>query len=302
MAISLLISLLSANEARAQQDLGHKIPGTLGLDAGVQPDAGVYVSNRFLIFDAASLVDRHGDRIPVDVDINVLTDSVGVGGVYELPRRSTFVGCGVGVPVARMAVGTARPEGTLDRLGIADIYVQPVKLGWRLPHVDLVTGYAFFVPTGRSAEGERGAVSSHSFSHDLSLGGAILFDEARTWRVTALGTYSLNQRRMDIDVTRGDTIQIQGGAGKTLFDLLDVGVVGYAIWQVRDDRGADVPRVLRGARDRAYGLGAEVGMIIPPIRSRVLLRYAHDLDDVARPVGQILLFGLTFSAWKPERP
>src|SRR5690349_1137551 len=68
-AAILAAALLSVRRGRAQQDLGHKIPGTLGLDAGVQAPSGVYVANRILVYGADSLVDRWGDRVPARVEI-----------------------------------------------------------------------------------------------------------------------------------------------------------------------------------------------------------------------------------------
>jgi hypothetical protein len=65
------------------------------------------------------------------------------------------------------------------------------------------------------------------------------------------------------------------------------------LWQVRDDRGSAVPESLRGALDRAFGLGPEIDVTWAAIRSRFTLRYCHDVAVKTRPFGQILLFGVT---------
>jgi hypothetical protein len=75
-----------------------------------------------------------------------------------------------------------------------------------------------------------------------------------------------------------------------------VGLAAYALWQVRDDRGADLPEPLRGARDRAFGLGPEIDITVAPIRSRITLRYCRDVVVNARPLGQVLVVGLTVVA------
>jgi hypothetical protein len=80
--------------------------------------------------------------------------------------------------------------------------------------------------------------------------------------------------------------------------FLDVGMVGYGLWQVSDDSGSAVPAQLRGARDRVGGLGAELAVTIAEARSRVTVRYTHDLAAAARPLGQLLLFDLTFFPWQ----
>ena len=292
--------LLACVRAGAQQDLGHKTLGTLGLRAGAQPETGVYVADQLVFYDTDDLFDRNGARVPLALRIDAVADAVGVSVAYRLPRLATFVNATVSVPLAHVSGQTERAEAGLDRFGLADVYVQPLRLGWRLPHVDLVTGYAFYVPTGRFTPGLRGGVSRAQWSHEFSAGATVAFDRDRTWMLSALASYELNLRKLGIDITRGDTIQIQGGAGKTLFRVLDVGLVGYALWQVRDDRGSALPPVLRGARDRAYGLGVELGVAIPEVRAHLFVRYAHDLAVAARPSGQILIFALRFAPWRPR--
>jgi hypothetical protein len=58
--------------------------------------------------------------------------------------------------------------------------------------------------------------------------------------------------------------------------------------------------VLRGARDRVYGLGPEVVVTIPTIRLRAEARYEWDFGVRSRPQGSIFVFGLTFAAWLPR--
>jgi hypothetical protein len=37
--------------------------------------------------------------------------------------------------------------------GLTDLFVQPVDLGWHLPHADLTAVYGLFIPTGRYEDG-----------------------------------------------------------------------------------------------------------------------------------------------------
>ena len=292
--------LLAATRPAAAQDLGHKVLGTLGLQAGAQPPTGIYVADRFLFWDATELFDRRGRRIPVGVSLRAVADGVGVSGTYELRPLATYVNASVAVPVARVVGSSDRTEASIDRFGLADAYVQPLKLGWRLPHLDLVTGYAFYVPTGRFEPGGGGGVSRGSWSHELSLGHTIYFDRARTRYLSALASWELNGRKLGLDVTRGSSVQIQGGAGASLMRLVDVGVIGYGLWQVSDDSGAALPPALRGTRDRVYGLGLELGVTVAEAHSRVTVRWAHDLAAASRPQGQIVVVGLTWSPWQAD--
>lgn len=292
---------LAPGIATAQQDLGHKMPGTAGLDAGSQPPEGLYVAERALFYHAEDLMDRNGNRLPVNVGLDAFGNGLGVIGVLYLERIATYLTAAVAVPVAHVSLQTDRPEASTDRFGLGDVYVQPLKLGWRWRHFDLGVGYGFYAPTGRFEPGGKEGVGRGHWTHELSLGGTAYPDAARTWSVSALAAYDLNGKKDGVDITRGDTIQIQGGVGKTFLGFLQVGIAAYALWQVRDDRGADLPPLLRGARDRVYGLGPEVGALFPALRSRLVARYEVDVGARARPQGQVLVIGWTFVAVAGER-
>jgi hypothetical protein len=287
-----VVVLLAAGRCAAQ-DLGHKLLGSLGLQAGSQPATGIYVANRLAFYDAKDLFDRHGQRIPLAFDLRSVADSIGVSGTYEVRALATYVNASAAVPLAHVTGTIGDAQASIDRFGLADAWIQPLKLGWRLPQLDLVAGYAFYVPTGRFEPGGTGSVSRGSWSHELSLGHTVYFDRKRTRYFSALASWELNARKLGIDLTRGSTVQVQGGAGATVLRIVDVGVVGYGLWQVSDDSGAALPPVLRGARDRTYGLGVELGVTIAEARSQVTVRYAHDVGAASRPQGQLLVVGLT---------
>jgi hypothetical protein len=80
---------------------------------------------------------------------------------------------------------------------------------------------------------------------------------------------------------------------------VEAGVSINALWQARDDRGADIPPALRGARDRVFGLGPEAAVRIPAIRAQLRARYVWDLDVVSRPKGALLVVGLNVLALRP---
>jgi hypothetical protein len=171
-----------------------------------------------------------------------------------------------------------------------------------MTRTDIVAGYAFYAPTGLYIPRASGSIGHGQWTHEFSLGGMAYFDRAKTWSVSALASYDLNQHKEGIDITRGDTFQFQGGAGKILrlsgkaLQTVGIGVAGYGLWQVRDDRGADLPAALRGARDLALGVGPELSATLAPIRSQITFRYCRDIAVKSRPKGQILVVQLTILA------
>ena len=164
-----------------------------------------------------------------------------------------------------------------------------------------MTGYAFYAPVGSVTqdEGPTG-VSRAQWTHEISFGGTVYFDRRGSWSLSALGAWDINGHKIGIDITRGETFQVQGGVAKTFAGIVSVGPVGYALYQVQNDHGADVPLALVGARDRAFGLGGELDLTLEKGRSQLFFRYVHDLDVQTRPEAQLLFVGVAIRAWKPS--
>ena len=294
-----LASLLVAKTVEAQ-DLGHRLPGLLGLDAGRVPQPGLYVVNRVGYYRADEIRNRQGNVLPIgDVQLRALANGAGVLYTFALSKSGDLVLTVTGAaPLARLTINLeARPEADIDRFGLTDFYIQPARLGWRKSRFDIVASYGLYLPSGISELAGGTGLSSGHVTHQFSAGGTVYADKDRTAFVTALASYELNLRKRRIDITRGDTIQIQGGAGVSRFDRrLEAGLAGYWLRQVRSDRGADIPPFFRGARDRVYGLGPEMAVMIKPIRSQIRARYEWDLGAQSRPKGSIFVIGFAFFA------
>jgi hypothetical protein len=300
-AALVLSGVLAVGTAGAQQqNLGNKILGTAGLDAGKQADPGLYLVNRYLSYGAYAAIDRNGNQLPDRLALAVVSDALGITGTLELKPLATYVGVSVSVPFSRVSRPGDDFQSSIDTFGLADMYFQPLRLGWRLPQVDLVAGFAVYIPTGHFEPGGVRNLGSGQWSRELSLGSTVYLDPDKAWWLSALSSYQSNLSKQNVDIRRGDTLQIQGGAGTGIEDFLALGLVGYALWQVTDNTGTELPVVLEGARDRAFGLGAEVDFLLAPLRSKVIMRYEHDLSARSRPLGQIFVFALAFSAWKPS--
>ena len=297
-----LVAFLLLRTSAHAQDLGHKIPGGVGVDAGAQGPAGLYVADRLFYYAAERLVDCTGAPLPVEgFELDAVGNGLGVLGTLELPN-GTHLSATVALPIAHIAASSDDPRSSIDRFGLGDLYVMPLKAGWRLPHVDVVASYGLYIPTGEFEAGGGTGVGRGFWAHQFSAGGAVFFDDQRRARASILAGYDLNQKKRGVDITRGDTVQLQGGVGVLLWRFVDVGVAGYALWQVTDDRGADVPALLRGARDQVYGLGPEVSVLIPALRTKVGVRHEWDLSAQSRPEGHLWVFSVAVLAWRPAPP
>jgi hypothetical protein len=299
--------LLVLNAASAAQR-APPIPGGLGLDtwtrglgidAGSQGPPGLYLIYRLIDFTANQAHDASGDVLPIPgLRIGAGAHALAVAFTAK-PRNGPYLNAAVSLPLAAVSFHVATPSVALDNVGLADIFVAPLRVGWREPHFDVVTSYGFYAPTGRFDPQDPASVGRGYWINQLSLGGAAYLDTARRHRASVLVSYERNQKRRGIESRRGNLLDVQGGAGTTVYDNVLAGLAWYALWQVSDDKGADLPAALTGGHTRAFGLGPEIDLTIPKLRTRVDLRVEWDFGVVAHPQGVLFVVGAEHLAWMP---
>lgn len=289
----------TAIPAAAQQDLGHKILGGIGIDAGAQSEPGLYIAARVIWYGSTELTDRFGAAVPVQgFDVGAWGGTLGVAYVIK-PASGPYLSFAFSAPVAKLSLSVDDPRAAIDRSGFGDMYVQPLKAGWRWRRFDAVSAYALYVPTGKFEPRGGSGIGRGFWTQQLSLGGEAYLSDDRTRRISVLASYDDNSRKRGIDITRGDTVQLQGGAAFAGTKGAVVGLAGYALWQVTDDKGSDLPPVVRGARDRVFGIGPEVQIALPKIGARAELRLLFEFGARARPEADVIAGGLTYRAWAP---
>src|SRR5262245_55605415 len=88
LTVALLMAgaaLLPAGVARAQEQVGHKLLGTLGADAGMLIPPGVYVVDEFVYYAASRVVDRNGNTVPIPgLDLRAFGNAVALSGTVRI--------------------------------------------------------------------------------------------------------------------------------------------------------------------------------------------------------------------------
>jgi hypothetical protein len=301
LLLVVVVELLCVGGFVDAQDLGHKLPGLIGLDAGTIPPPGLAVIDRFVVYNADELRDRNGNTVPIGPELRAISNAAGISYTFKLPQSCTSFSARAAAPVAGLKLNVQdHPEASVDRFGLADIYIMPLQWGCETGHFDIVASYGLYIPTGQFLLAGGKSVSTGSVTHQFSLGGSIYRNKERTSFITALASYDLNLKKRNIDITRGNIFQIQGGIGVRRHNqILEMGLAGYALWQVTDDRGTDLPPVLLGARDRVYGLGPEVAVLIKSINSQLRARYEWDIGARSRFQGNVFAVGINILVQRP---
>jgi hypothetical protein len=298
--------LLSTSSSPAQRS--PPIPGGLGLDtwtrglgidAGTVAPPGLLLVYRLIDFSAHTARDRNGDALPIPgLKIDARANALAAGFTIKPRGAAPYLTAVASLPLGAVSFSSDVPPVALDNVGLADMFFAALRVGWRVPRYDVVTAYGFYAPTGRFDPDDAASVGRGYWINQLSLGGAVYFDSTRNQRASALISYEHNQPRRRTGGRRGDLLNVQGGAGTTVFRNVTAGFAGYALWQVSDDRGA-LPPELTNARTRAFGLGPEIDVAIPKLRMRVDTRAEWDFGVVAHPQGLLFVLGVQWLAWMP---
>lgn len=284
---------------QADGDFGHRILGTVGMDAGSQPLAGVYAGERLIHYRSNEWRNQSGQSITrPGFSSEAFASITGVSASFKV-ADGFYYSAALAAPVVGVRRSTVEPPTNFEDFGFGDLFIEPLMLGWRLGRADVTASYALYAPTGQIG---RLGLGQSQWTQQVSVGGTAFFDDERAWRLSALTSYNLYGQKQSLDVRQGDTVQIQGGLGGRFFGLLDAGVAGYALWQVTQDQGQAIPPALRGRSEFVAGIGPELGITIPSLGSRLTARYEWDLAAESRLYGQVLVVSLSVAGWRPESP
>ena len=295
VAVALLAALICSRPADAQQ-LGNKLLGSAGADAGTQPPPGLYVAVRVLGYGADKVRNRDGDVVPID-GLNIDAIGAAFGAAYTIkPAHAPYLTFAAAVPYASIDINSSNPAASLNGVGFADLFLQPLKAGWRHPRFDVVTGYMIYVPTGRYEPRESAGPGRGYWTQQFSAGGAAYFDTTRSSVASALASFEINSERERIDIKRGNLFQIQGGIVVAVSKTIRIGAAGFALWQITHDRGRDIPPALRDEWTRAFGLGPELGIMVPPLRLRIDARVEREFGVRSRTQGTVAAVSLSHAA------
>jgi hypothetical protein len=140
--------------------------------------------------------------------------------------------------------------------GFADMYVQPINLGWHLKRADFNLGYAFVAPTGRFTQGASNNVGSGYWGNDITSGTTVYLTKNKGTTANLATAWEIHGQKRGTNITPGQTFTAEWGFGqvlplkKDMSGLLQVGLVAYDQWQTSKSTGtltiAGIPIPERG--------------------------------------------------------
>jgi hypothetical protein len=325
------ISLGGASSAFAQQK-GQWVPGQIGLNAGVTPAPGFTYSNMAMNYSASQLNNSDGHRVQgvtgtyafwVDENIFMYIPKFKILGAKFVPMVILNYANGSLVADLGLITGT-NLSAAAGGSGFADMYVQPVGLGWSFKRADINVGYGFVAPAGRYTAGASDNVGSGYWGNFLTTGTTFYITKNKGtsanlftgWETHGQKTVASSAPSGQFSkITPGQAFTMEWGFGQVLplkkdfTRLLQLGLVGYDQWQVSSNGGnylvggTPVPASTIPYYS-VHGVGFQSTFILPTKNLALFFKYYDEYSAKARPKGRTIVFGgsWTLKIPKPQAP
>lgn len=291
-AAALLLCLLALGSAARAAEKGHYVPGVEGIKAASLPPPGLYFRSYNIFYNAGTLKDANGDKAPVNFDVGVFASAERLIWITNKKFLGGNFGMDIIVPFVRtdISIGAAGIDDKQFALG--DITIEPLLLSWHGPRWDAATGLGFYAPTGKYDKNEPASAGMDFWTTMITFGGTAYLDEARLWSLSGLFRYEIHSEKGDTKVKPGQDLVLEYGLAKNVGKFWDLGLAGYAVWQLTDDSGLDAVWDT-SIHDRVYAVGPEASVFIP--RARAFLSFRTLFEFGARDRSQGNATTITFT-------
>jgi hypothetical protein len=293
------------------QQKGQYVPGQYGLNAGAIPDPGFTYANLTLNYSAGQLNNSNGNALPGITGTYAFWVNESL--FYYVPKHK-FLGAYyfpyVVLPFANGSlvadiVGTNLSANGGGE-GLADMYIQPINLGWHLKHADVAVGYGFTAPTGRFTAGATNNVGSGYWGNDITTNTTVYLTKNKATTANLATVWEIHGQKSGTNITPGQTFSDEWGFGQILplkkdfTRLLQLGVIGYDQWQVSGNSGM----TQKFPYYSSHAVGFQANFILPVKAINTFFKYEDEFSAKARPEGRVIVFGFSWTLRipKPQPP
>lgn len=290
--LSMALLLLFAFTLTVFGETGHYPLGAEGIKAATLPPPGLYLRTYTQYYKADKLADSQGKDSPLDLDLDAfavvprlvwMTDKQFLGAQYGMDALIPFV-CtdfeldGVGVKDHDLCYG--------------DMFVEPIDLMWWGDRFDVATAFGIWMPTGQYDKNNPASPGKDFWTYMFTLGATYYMNEDKSLHASALSRYEIHSEKDHTDVRPGQNLVLEWGVGQTFDKVLDLGVAGYAQWQMSDDSGSDVAWD-KSLHDRVAAVGPEMNLFMPDQKMFLSLRGLWEFSAIDRPEGTTVTMTIT---------
>jgi hypothetical protein len=284
----LLLMLLMSGQAYAQEK-GQYPLGSKGLNSADQPAPGFSYIGILYWYSTNTFKDTNGKKVPVDFDQDVVVNLH----VLAYTPKKKFLGAtfsaSMVVPIANADITIPVLGVNAGGLGIGDPYFEPFSLGWELPKGKVRAAYGFVPPIGSDTK------TSNYWGHQIRTAGTYYPDKKKTWQLTLSSVWEMHHKKRNKDLRIGNNVAFEYGVGKNFVRnqgkrVYQLGLTGYAVYQLTLDKGTAVVPPNLGNKDRVYAMGPEFGIKFPSKKFGITVRVMPEFGARSRTQGVTFLF------------
>jgi hypothetical protein len=281
IAIVMLLACLCLPRVASAQLNGQNIKGDAGLKSGSQAPPGAYVAVPLWFYTADEVKNRNGETV-----LSGKLDAAVFGAALNVVTPKKLFGANYGflvvLPWANNRVQGAEDFDSNPGVGLTDMYVQPINLGWHTPRADVILAYGLYLPTGRYENGADNNTGLGMWAQEFLAGTTLYLNSARSLHAATTATFNVQSKKRDSSTKVGNILNLEGGAGADfLGGGLTAGLAYYGTFKVSDDQfDSPLAQLLIRGRNRVWGLGPEVTLAIAAnktVYGFVTVRYQWEL-------------------------
>lgn len=300
------------------QQKGQWVPGQYELNPGVIPDPGITYANLTFNYSAGQLNGPKGNKVPgitgnysfwLDENVIYYVPKHKFLGGYFMPFMELNYASGSVVADLPVIPGTHLGAGGS---GFADMYVQPLNLGWHFgKRVDFNAGYAFIAPTGRFTPGASNNVGSGYWGNFITSGTTAYLTKNKGTSANLATAWEIHGQKSGTNITPGQAFTDEWGLGqvlplkKNLSMLAQLGFIGYDQWQVSHSSGTltvsgiPIPESSLPFYS-SHAMGVQANYILPAKHLVFFFKYLDQYRALASVQGRTFVFGLSWTATFPK--
>ena len=242
---------LSSTAALAMEGADQYPNGAENWLAGAAPPPGNYFINYAGHYNATKR-DGNGNELPVKVSATF--DAARFLQVTNTQLLGANWGWHVILPLVHQTVEA--PNGKVSTSGIGDITINPLVLGWHTPTWHYGVGLDINLPTGRYDKTDpRRSIGANYVSVEPIFAASYL--GADGWDVSGKFMLNFKGKNTDTDYQSGTDFHMDYMVGKN-FGPWGVGLSGYYLKQLTDDKQGDIKVGADGNRGQVLAIGPSI--------------------------------------------
>jgi hypothetical protein len=268
------------------QTAAHYPAGAEGIKGPQLPPPGFYLRDYNYIYFADTFTDG-----PPVFDLKAYVQAPRLVWITNKKVLGGFYGMDILIPFAYQDLEVPGFSGS--DFSLSDIFVEPMTISWHQQKFDAAIGYGFWAPTGdfdvTIDEADPINPGKGFWGHMLTGGVTYYPDQAKSWSLSALNRWEINQEQDQTNVTPSQYWTVDWAVAKSVNKTMELGLAGYyqtAVTSSSNDNTGD-------AKDHATALGPEVTFAFPNSMFFASARFLFEVDAKNRPEGDT--FNITFT-------